>query len=313
MVRLIALSGLFAIALLGTQMPAACQEGVELAFKFSPGEVTKYEVGISGGGHLRSSEGELAPMGVQGNLSFVCRTIEVLPDGSARLETRMPGANVEVSIGEQRARFSYENGQVRWFADGKEHAPPEADLSRIPLLGMPVVVTVAPNGRVSEGPLSDPRLLGALGEAVPGISAGQLSQLGGQMLPDGAVAVGETWRQSAQLRPLGPTMPVTITTARTLDSHAVEGGVGIAKISGYSEARCQAGQMSLSPGEREVRVAVPQLRRTITSTEFFNTSQGRLLRADYDVALSAQFSLGLGEEEREASAEARFHIRVQAR
>jgi len=309
MVRSIVLSVLAAMACLGAQAPAACEEAVQLAFKFSPGEVTTYEVAVSGAGHVRSSEGELAPVGVQGNLSFTCKTVEVLADGSGRSEARLARANLEASIGEQRARFLYENGRLRWFANGEEHPPPNADLGQLPLLGAPIVFTVAPNGRVS----GDSSLLDALRKAAPAIGAGQFPQVSEQVFPDGPVAVGETWRHTAELHPLGPTAPITITTSRTLDSHSVEGGVGVAKISGYSEARLRAGQLSLSPGETEVRVAAPRLRRTITSTEFFNTSEGRLLRADYEVALSAEVSVGVGEEEREGGVEARFHITVQAR
>lgn len=313
MTRPTILFSLLTAALLGAQAPALCQEGVALEFKFSPGEVTTYEVGVSGGGHLRSSEGEMAPMGMQGTLSFACRTVEVLADGSARLEARLSGANVQVNIGEQSARFAYENGQMRWFANGQEQAPPEVDFSQLPLLGSPIAFTMAPDGRTSALALADPRLLGALGQVMPGIGAGGLGRIGGQVFPDGPVAVGETWRESARLEPFGPVAPITVSTARTLDSHDVQGGIGIAKISGYSEARCQMGPTSLSRGGTEATVAVPELRETITSTEFFSTSQGRLVRADYDVAFSAQFSLGVGEEEREGDAEARFHIRVQAR
>ncbi|UCC67298.1 MAG: hypothetical protein JSV79_09195 [Armatimonadota bacterium] len=309
MVRSIVRSVLMVIACLGAQAPGACKEAVQLAFKFSPGEVTTYEVAVSGAGHVRSSEGELVPVGVQGSLSFNCRTVEVLADGSGRSEGRLMRADVEASIGQQRARFLYANGRLRWFANGQEHPPPNVDLSQLPLLGAPIVFTVAPNGRVS----GDSSLLEALREAAPAIGGGQFPQVGEQVFPDGPVAVGETWRHTAQLHPLGPTAPITITTSRTLDSHSLEGGVGVAKISGYSEARLRAGQLSLSQGETEVRVATPRLRRTITSTEFFNTSEGRLLRADYEVAVSAEVSVGIEEEEREGGVEARFHVTVQAR
>ncbi|MCJ7822591.1 MAG: hypothetical protein MUQ26_05880, partial [Armatimonadetes bacterium] len=230
---------------------------------------------------------------------------------SGRLEARMPRANLQVNVGQQSARFSYENGRLRWFANGQERSPPDADLSQAPLLGTPIVFTVAPNGRMSGVSLADPRLLGALLQAVPGLPIGQLPQGTDQVFPDGPVSVGETWRKSAQFTPFGPTMPITLTTSRTLDSVSEEGG--LAKISGYGEARFQASQVKMSPGGTEVSVAVPQLRETIASTEFFDTSRGRLLRADYDVSFSTLVSITAGEEKRDGGGEARFHITVQAR
>ncbi len=307
------LVGLALALALGVTVADGSEDAVQLAFQFSPGEVMTYGVSVSGAGHLRSPEGETAAVGLQGDLTFVCTVESVLDDGSGRLQVRVPRADLRVNVGEDAARFSYENGRVRWFANGQEHAPPDADLSQVPLLGAPVRVTMAPNGRLGDVVLADPRLMGALRQEVPGIGTGRLAQVGEEVFPDRPVAVGETWRKSAQLTPFGPGMPVTLTTSHTLDSFSQEGGIGVAKISGYSEVRFQAAKMPVSEGDVAVTVGVPRLRETITSTEFFDTSQGRLLRADYQVALSAQASVALGEEEREAEAEARFHITVQAR
>lgn len=311
MMRCAGLCALAAVALLGVQGAAVGAEAMPLAFKFSPEDVMTYEVSVTGAGSLRSSEGDLSAVGLQGSLSLSCRVTEVLADGSGRLEARMPRANMQVNVGEQSARFSYENGRLRWFANGQERTPPDADLSQAPLLGTPIVFTMAPNGRMSGVSLADPRLLGALQQAAPGLPIGQLPQGTEQLFPDAPVSVGETWRKSAQFTPFGPTMPITLTTSRTLDSVSEEGG--IAKISGYSEARFQAPQVNMSPGGTEVGVAVPQLRQTIASTEFFDTSRGRLLRADYDMSFSTLVAITAGEEKRDGGAEARFHITVQAR
>ncbi len=295
------------------QGAAAANEAVELAFKFAPGDVVKHEVSVSGAGHLRSSQGQMSAIGVRGAFSIVYTTREVLADGSGRVEARIPKASLDVNVGEESTRLLYENGRLRWFANGQEHAPPEADLSQLPLMGTPVVFTISPTGRLSDIALADPRVLGALQQAVPGINLGQFRGTSDGLFPEGPVGVGETWRQSAVVTPLGPLMPITVSTSHTLDSYSEEGGIGVAKISGYSEARLQWRPTTVSPGGTEVTVGIPELRQTVTSTEFFNTSEGRLLRGDYEVAFTTRVSVQVGGEEREGEAEARFHIFVQAR
>ncbi len=301
------------LGLLLCQGAAAASDAVELAFKFAPGDVVKHEVSVSGGGHLRSSQGQMSPIGVRGTLSMVYTTREVLADGRGRVEARMTKASLDVDVGEENARLLYENGRLRWFANGQEHAPPEADLSQLPLMGTPVVLTMSPAGQVSEVALADPRVLGALQQALPGINLGQFRGASDGLFPEGPVNVGETWRRSAVVTPVGPLMPVTVTTSHTLDSYSEEGEIGVAKISGYSEARLQWRPTTVSPGGTEVTVGIPEFRETVTSTEFFNTSEGRLLRGDYEVAFTTRVSVQAGEEEREGQAEARFHIFVQAR
>ncbi len=277
----------------------------------------------------------MSAIGVRGTFSIVYTTREVLADGSGRLlslelvgpvSSRQGHERVgldldlveildglDVNVGEESTRLLYENGRLRWFANGQEHAPPEADLSQLPLMGTPVVFTISPTGRLSDIALADPRVLGALQQAVPGINLGQFRGTSDGLFPEGPGGVGETWRQSAVVTPLGPLMPITVSTSHTLDSYSEEGGIGVAKISGYSEARLQWRPTTVSPGGTEVTVGIPELRQTVTSTEFFNTSEGRLLRGDYEVAFTTRVSVQVGGEEREGEAEARFHIFVQAR
>lgn len=292
---------------------AAADERVQLALKFEAGDEAEYEVTLSGSGGFRSPDGELVPLGVQGGLGLAYRVVDVLPDGAGRLEVTMPKVHLQMNIGAQRAEFSYHNGRLRWYADGREHVPPDTDPEQLPLLGTPVVVTVAPNGRVSDVAMPHVPALEAAEQAVPGLGLGQMQSLGDPLFPDEAVAVGETWRQSSQLMPFGPSMPISVTTSRTLSSLTQEGAISLARITGHGEAVFRPSPMTVSPGDAQMTVGLPELRKTVTSTEFFNTAQGRLVRADYEVAISTRGALEVGGEEQDVGFEARFHTTVQAR
>jgi hypothetical protein len=309
--RLLILSALAVIALGGG---AVAQEEVDLAFKFTPGDVMDYDITMSGSGGLRAPDGELAAMGLQGNLRLSITVAEALPDGNARLQLLMPSADIRVTVGPQRARLVYSNGQIRWYSDGREQAPPDVDMSQAPMLGVPLEFLASPKGQILDVLLPEIADLAGMGQMVPGLGPPQFKNLGDPMFPDHPVKVGETWRRSVQVSPFGPQMPVTVTSSRTLDSYADQGGIGLAKISGHAEARLRANPMTVGPEDAGMTVSVPEMRETITSTEFFNPTAGRLVRAHYDVSFVTNVSFsGAGEGPQEAGLEARLHATIQAR
>ena len=306
-----------ALALLICGVPvwnsALCAEpSVPLALKFAAGDVLRYEVSFSGGGGVTVPGSEVSVVGLQGTLSVVQKVAEVLPDGSGRLETTIPGVQVDVTIGRDKASFAFADGKLRWFANGKEAAPPEeAALKNLPLLMAPVVVTVTPNGRTTGLSLADPQLLSQLSQALPGLDLSRTVEANAPVFPDTPVSVGETWRQNMQYSPLGPQMPVTVSISRTLDSYTEQAGMGVAKISSFADARVRGTGELAAPGG--FGVSIPELRQTITSTEFFNATKGQLLRGDYDIGFHAGFAVKLGEEQKSGAVEARLRVSVQAR
>jgi hypothetical protein len=310
LVRVLGLSLLLAAL---TATAVAAQEGVPLAFKFNRGDVLDYDVSLSGAGALRGPDGETAAVGVQGSMRLSFTVVDVQPDGTARLGVKMPNANMQMTIGKDQGRMSFENGRLRWFANGKEQAPPDRDLSQVPLLGVPLEFVAAPNGKIIDVTMPNLQGMPGLPQLPPGLQTPQLQNLGDPIFPDAPVKVGETWRRSTQVSPFGPSMPITITSSRTLDSYSNTGGMALAKISGFSEARFRMNPMTVSPGEQSVTVGVPDMRKTVTSTEFFNPSEGKLVRADYDVSFNMRVSVGTGAQTQPGSLEARFRTSVQAR
>jgi hypothetical protein len=306
-----------ALALLVCSVPLcnaalSAEPAVPLVLKFAAGDVLRYEVSFSGGGGVTVPGSEVSVVGLQGTLSVVQKVVEVLPDGSGRLETTIPHVQVDVTIGQDKASFTFADGKLRWFANGKEAAPPdETALRNLPLLMAPVVVTVAPNGRTTGLSLADPQLLSQLSQALPGLDLSKTVPADAPVFPDTPVSVGESWRQNTQYLPLGPQMPVTVSISRTLDSYTEQAGMGVAKISSFADARVQGTGELAAPGG--FGVSVPELRQTITSTEFFNATKGQLLRGDYDIGFHAGFAVTLGEQRKSGAVEARLRVSVQAR
>jgi hypothetical protein len=146
----------------------------------------------------------------------------------------------------------------------------------------------------------------------------QLSLTGGgelsvQIFPDTPVEVGETWRHAVQLLPFGQDVPVNVNSSRTLVSFVEHGEMGVAKIAGYTEARLQGTPTDMSLTEGKIRAGVTELRKTVTSTEFFDATQGRLIRGDYQIGISGRVSSAVGDEKAESGAEGRIHVTVRAR
>jgi len=294
---------------------AAAQEAIPLAFKYAPGDTLEYDVTITGSGGLRAPDGQSSPAGLQGNLRLSMTVGEVRSDGNARIQLRIPRADFQVSVAQDRARLAFENGKVRWFTNGREQSPPDADLSQTPLLGIPLEFVAAPNGRVVDIIMPNIPNMPQIQQMIPGLGTPQMQNMGAPIFPEGPVRVGETWRRSDQLMPLGPAMPITVTSSRTLDSVTDEGGIRLARISGYAESRFRSNPVSISPGGANggMTVGIPDLRQTVTSTEFFDLGAGRLVRGDYDFSFMTRVSVGVQGQNQEAGIEARFHATVQAR
>lgn len=305
---------LAAAVIVGVQTASlAAQEPVTLALKFALGDTIQYDVSFSGNGGITAPGAELTVVGVQGGLSLAERVVEVLPDGAGRVEVRLPKADLQVSIKDERASFSWANGKLRWFASGKEASPPsDVDLSKVPLLSAPVLVTMAANGTVRDIALADAKLMAEITRQVPGLDLNRFQAGQAPVFPDKPVAVGETWRKTFQVPGFGVTQPVNVTVSRTLDSYEEQGGVGVAKITGFTDTRLRGGAPFSIPGQ-QISFSLAEVRENVSSTEFFDVTRGRLLRGDYNVAFTMQFSAAAGEVETSGALESRLRVSVQAR
>lgn len=308
------LASLLALALLGLSLPlaAAAEQPVSLALKLAPGEVLTYDLTFSGGGALVGPDGSLATLGLRGNMSLRQTVTEALPAGGGRVEVTIPRLRADITLGDQTATFDFADGRLRWFANGKESPAPEDEVLRaLPLLGLPVSAAIAGNGAVSDVVFPGPPAGAKLPDLGPGFDLNALWRCLPAPLPDGPVRVGETWTSNTSAYLGGSSGLLVIQSSRTLDELTEQGGVRLARLSSYTEARLRDFAVPSLPSG--LGFTMKELRKTVTGTEFMDTSAGRWLRADYDVGLRASFEVRAAEEVRPGSLEARLRVSVQAR
>jgi len=308
---------LLALLILLAAHVAAADDAIPLALKFTQGDVLNYAISISGAGKLSVAGSESTGIGIQGSCTFSQTAVQVNEDGSAVLETLMPQADFTVTIKNQQARFSYADGKIRWFTDGKEQTPPQADLSKAPLLQAPVRLTTKPDGSVTDIGFSDTEFLDMLKKAVPGLDKAMLGQgmpgvNSAPLLPPSPVRVGETWTRTNQIL-LGPNQRLDCEMRRTLESVTKQGGLEIAKLVGSGEARFRGNPKIAAPGGQPVDVSIADLRQTLGSTEFFNLTTGRLIRGDYDIRFNTKVSVALAGAAQTGSVDLRILASVVTR
>lgn len=273
------------------------QEAVPIAFKFAPGEVLRYDISVSGVGNLSVPGAESTSVAMQGSFGLAQSVLEVTQEGSAVLETLLPRADLVVTIKDQQAKFSFAEGKLRWFTNGKEQTPPQVDLSKAPLLQSPLRITTKPDGSVTNIGFTNTELLELLAKSVPGMPSGGLGHNlplanSSPILPSAPVKVGETWSRAEKV-PLGPGQYLDCSLNRTLDSVTKQGGLEIAKIVGSGEARFRGNPKLTVPGGQPMELSIEELRQSFGSTEFFNVSTGRLIRGDYEARLNTKMSAGM--------------------
>ena len=313
---MVRLAQVLALALLMSLLVATgvgAQEGVPLALRFAPGDVMQYQISLSGSGALTAPDGERSPAGLRGTLTCVLTVSEVRSDGSARLQCLLPTGDIDLTLGQRAFRFSYAGNTLRWYADGREYAPPPTGTASVPFAQVPLLFTLAPNGRISEVSIPNGGLMQVLQGSIPGFDLARIQVLGEPLLPDSPVTLGETWRHTSQLLPLGRVLPINVNLSSTLESFTETEGIGLATIASYAEATYAGAPASLSPTSARVRLSLEQLRATLTATQFLNTTTGRLIMGNYEQAISARVLVTVDNTRQTGSLEARLHFDLQAR
>ena len=293
---------------------AFAQDPVSLGLKFTENEAVNYNVSFSGSGSLVAPDGQRATLLLQGSFTLLQTAVQVQQDGSAVLETLLPKADLTITVKDQQARFSYADGKLRWFAQGKEQTPPQQDLSKLPLLAIPVRITTKPDGSITGIAFADTSFLDMLQKVAPSLATSLPSLPAintSPLLPATPVRIGESWSKNEAL-PLPTGDSATYRTRRTLDSVTGSGNLQLAKLSGFAETRYRGKPSTIAgPGGQSVTISIPDLRQTLASTEFFNIGRGRLVRGDYDMQFATQVSATVAGTTQGGKVEARLLAIVQ--
>lgn len=157
-------------------------EPIKLAYKFTKGELDKYRSNVSMNVIMPSLPGlgNVPPISITMETVQQSRTLEVLPDGSAKIRTSYSVSSVKMSGG------------------------PKGKTPQIPKQSFSLVFTMSPQGRVTS--VEGAEKLKRMFESV-GLPNFDMSFLTNQMtnyvlLPEEPVDVGSTWKEVIQF-PLG--------------------------------------------------------------------------------------------------------------
>lgn len=175
-------------------------------------------------------------------------------------------ADLEVTI--ERVRLSARGPGTNFQWDSDEQAPAPAELRGVKgTIGIPLgTITVTPLGKII-----DAQQRGA-GSAAPQVKEGQLDLL--PLLPEGPVAVGESWKQEFTLDIAIETPPYKrpVTLQRKFTLLSVEKGI----------AKVDERTFVLTP-PRDAKEEAQLLKRTPIGTFTIDIEQGRLLQRELKI------------------------------
>ena len=172
---------------------AAVAEPVTLAYKFSPGDVDKYNITMDMSMTMPGMTGQsgVSPMNMSMTVTCTQKTLSVNPDGSAKIKITYGAPVISGSPA---------------VTKGAAKAPK--------IEGQSIVVTMSKRGQMLSIEGMD-KLMG--GQAMPGMDFSNL--LSSQaVLPEGPVDVGQSWTQSVAL-PFGNS---TMEVKSTLDDAGLQ-------------------------------------------------------------------------------------------
>lgn len=164
-----------ALVLLFVAACAAQAEPMKLAYKFTKNEVDKYKLSMNMTVNMPGlPDGK--PLDMKMEMTLRQRTLEVYPDGSARV----------------RASYAVDRVTGPGMDNAKSKVPQQST----------VVMTMAPDGRVSNVEGLE-KLMGASG--IPGMDMSQFGNMMGMnaMFPENPVDTGYTWNQTIPIPFLG--------------------------------------------------------------------------------------------------------------
>jgi hypothetical protein len=227
-----------------------------LRYRFVPDEALRYEIAnhqtleLQAGGVAESVESEEIS-----TKQFVIKNT----DSSG-------AADLEVTI--ERVRLSARGPDANFTWDSAEETPAPAELRGVKgTIGTPLgTITVTPLGKII-----DAQQRGA-GSAAPQVKEGQLDLL--PLLPEGPVAVGESWKQEFTLDIAieAPPYKRPVTLQRKFTLLSVEKGI----------ATVDERTFVLTP-PRDAKEEAQLLKRTPIGTFTIDVEQGRLLQRELKI------------------------------
>lgn len=303
---------LFAIALLvGSLMSTAlwAQESVQLAYRFSPGQVLDYEMTFSGAGTTSvaplepaGARAEVVPMEFSGTMALVQRTAAVHPDGSADLELSSGGMKMKFVVTppgqpKQQAEITIAKGKLTVKTPEKTETKTleEMGMGPVPFLATPLQVRMAQNGRILSFSGAG---MEKLAEMLPGFDISQMMRASETVLPERPVAPGDTWEYKVEI-PVPGAEKKTETLMRAVLSVVLPNGEGPTAVISISGAVALSGMVIQPPGpegQPALKITFDKLTQNITGAMNLGLDLGQVTRATYDTQISMAMTAPAGPE-----------------
>lgn len=269
------------IASLGLWATGA-QEAVELRYKWQPEQVLRYQ--LTGGGSMNTSllgapnmpAGPI-PMEMEMSMDWHAKVQEVADDGSASVAQTFDRMTMNSTIMNMKTEMSLAEGKVSMTRNGQPAAIPAQQQSSMELLTKPMVMRIAPTGKVLE---YKGEMMKALQAMMPGMELGQMMGGGiqgpGMIFPDYAVGPGDTWTQTVKTKMpvlggmgMSGNFEISATTKYTMMEVETKNGCRIASVKSLTQFEVPAGPLTLVPNAKQ-----PGFKITMTFEKFDGTIQG---------------------------------------
>ncbi len=281
---------------------AACAqeiEGVDLVWKFVPGQTLVYEVTMSGSG-TQSTGGKSIPVEISAKLDLAQRVLEVHPDESADMEMSSDVLNVELTIeraGEAqdvKIRVTKEEVTVETPMGTQRLRPEEAGMRAMPPVIVPLKMTMNERGEVLACSTAG---MGALSQLLDGMDCSRIMRPAETAFPSRPVAPGESWDYVQKVSLPGAESEVDSAVRATLKRVEEVDGRRTAVISqrGAVDVSDIAAEVAGAQGGPSASVTFEKMTQATQGAIEFALDEGRLTKATYETDMSMAMRLPVPE------------------
>ena len=241
---------------------SAGEGDIKFAYKFNPGQVNRYKLSMDMKMETPQPMFEVMPKSMEMKMTALMseKVLEVMEDGSAKVETKMTDINV---------------------------TSPDLPLGTMPAMpDQTVVATISKSGRpldIGEASSSSSSL------AMPGMDFASMNQMGtSTILPARGVDIGQTWTDTIPIP--GTDGEIKVTSTLVSDNEMI-GARKVCKIDQKYEGRLDmadmggAAPMKAMGGSGEITISG-------NGATYFSQDEGRLIKTDGKIKMEIKIELG---------------------
>jgi hypothetical protein len=293
--------GFVLVLMVLTWAAGAClaQEPVLLEYKFTPGQTITSRVSISGDGAMTMTPAPpqmpAISMNLQANLDIVQRIASIDSNGIAKINITMPRGAALVKAAGQSIHASLANGDIAVTVNGEKQEIPPVDLSKAPLIKVPLQISMDKQGKVVDFKLPD---IPGLKEALGNIDIAQILKSSSQgEFPAQPIEIGKSWDSVIKSEIPGMSEPIVAKTTYTLASVDTVGDQQVARITFTMNSN--ATNLKLTPSAKipagvaqaASSVTIDEMTQNVSGTTWFSLTTGQPTKVEMTMAIKEAMSM----------------------